>query len=103
MSCVGALGRGRSELHEKVFAFFAADGGVGAVAANDLGVFGERQELVVDGADDLASVAAGEIGAADGIAEEGVAGDQDFLSGDEEAEAALGVAGRVEDLDLGLA
>ncbi len=57
----------------------------------------EGEEAVVDGLEELFCVAAGEVGAAYGAGEEGVAGDQEFLVGEVEAGAALGVAGGVED------
>jgi len=57
--------------------------------------------LVVDGSQDLAAVAAGEIGAADAVAEEGVAGDEFALGGHPEADAAGGVARGVEHVDFG--
>jgi len=52
----------------------------------------------VEGAHDLLHGAAGEIGAADGAGEEGVAGDEFLLSGEIKADAAFGMAGGVEDL-----
>ena len=47
--------------------------------------------------EELAGVAAGEVGAADGAGEEGVSGEEEGLVGEVEADAAFGVAGGVED------
>lgn len=74
-----------------------ADGGVGAVAWDDDGGVGEWEQFLVDGVDEGAGVAAGQVGAADGSGEEGVAGEEEILGGKVEADAALGVAGGVED------
>jgi hypothetical protein len=57
----------------------------------------EGEEALVDGGEELAGVAAGEVGAADGAGEEGVSGEQEGLVGDVEADAAFRVAGSVED------
>ena len=75
-----------------------ADGGARAVAGDDDGCVGERQQLLVDGADEHGAVAAGQVGAADRAGEEGVAGEQQMLRGEVEADAALGVAGGVKDV-----
>jgi uncharacterized membrane protein len=87
-------------LQEIVGAFFARDGGGFAVAGEDVGIAREGQELVVDGLQDLAAIPAGEISAADAVAEEGIAGDEFTLGGHPEADAALGVAGGVEHVDF---
>lgn len=76
---------------------FFSDGGCAAVAGKDAGVVREGKEAVVNGAEELAGVASGEVGAAHGAGEEGVAGEEEGLGGEVEAEAALGVAGGVED------
>lgn len=52
---------------------FASDGGGWAVAWEDLGFVGEGVEPCSDGAGELLEGATGEIGAADGACEEGVA------------------------------
>ena len=52
----------------------------------------------MDGAEKHGAVAPGEIGAADGAGEEGVAGEEEVLGGEVEADAALGVAGGEEDV-----
>ena len=77
---------------------FFADGGQLAVAGDDYGFVGQSQDCVVEGAEDFWHGAAGEVGAADGAGEEGVAGDQFLFCGEVEADAAFGVAGGVEDL-----
>ncbi len=76
---------------------FFADGGGAAVAGEDAGGVGEGEEAVVDGAEELFGVAAGEVGAADGVGEEGVSGEEEVVVGEVETEASLRVAGGVED------
>jgi hypothetical protein len=61
------------------------------------GVVGEGEETVVDGLDELLGVSSGQVGAAYGACEEGVPGDEEFVVGDPETGAALGVAGGVKD------
>ena len=51
----------------------------------------------MNGGEELAGVATGEVGAADGAGEEGVSGQEEGLVGEVEADAAFGVAGGVED------
>ena len=46
--------------------------------------------------EELAGVAAGEVGAADGAGEESVSGEEEGLVGEVEADGAFGVAGGVE-------
>ena len=58
---------------------------------------GRVKKTVVDGLEEGAGVAAGEVGASDGAGEEGVAGDEEFVVGEVEAAAAFGVAGGVDD------
>ena len=67
------------------------------MAWDDDDVVRKGEEAVVDGGDELAGVAAGEVGATYGAGEEGVAGEEEGLVGKIEADAALGVAGGVED------
>ena len=50
------------------------------MAGNYDRVFGQRQELVMDRSQNLAPVAAGQVGAPDAIPEQGIAGDQFVLS-----------------------
>jgi len=67
------------------------------MAGEDDGSVGQREQLVVDGAEERGAVAAGKVCAADGAGEERVAGQQQVLRREIEADAALGVAGGVED------
>ena len=76
---------------------FVANGGLRAVAGDDDGGVGQWEQLAVDGADEGRAVAAGKVCAADGTGEEGVAGEEEILLGEIEADAALGVAWGVED------
>ena len=83
-------------------AFFAADGGGVAVAGVDGKVVGQGGELA-EGAGEGARVAAGEVGAAGGAAEEGVAGEEGLVVVEQPADAAGGVAGGFEDFPEGVA
>ena len=76
----------------------AADGGGGAVAGEHFGFVGQGQQAGLDGVDDLAGVAAGQVSAADAAGKERVAGDEQLERGKVEADGALGVAGRVQNL-----
>jgi hypothetical protein len=84
-------------LEEWVRLPFGSDGGLWTVAWDDGNVIGKGEEGVVDGFDELAGVAAGEIGSANGAGEEGVSREEKSLLGEIEADAAFGVAGGVED------
>ena len=68
------------------------------MAWDDDGFVRQSQDGVVQGAEDFLHGAAGEIGAADGASEEGVAGDELLLGGEVETDATFGVAGSVEDI-----
>ncbi len=57
----------------------------------------EGEEAVADGGEELAHVAAGEIGATYGAGEEGVSCEQKGVVGEVEADGAFGVAGGVKD------
>lgn len=59
---------------------------------------GQGQHCVVQRAHDLLHRAAGQVGAADRAGEESVAGDEFFFRGEVKADAALGVAGGMQDL-----
>ncbi len=59
------------------------------MAGDDGDLVGEGEEALVDGGEELAGVAAGEVGAADGAGEEGVSGQEEGLVGEVEADAAL--------------
>ena len=84
-------------LQEWICLLLFGDGGFWTVARDDGDVIGEGEEAVVDGGDELWSVAAGEVGSAYGAGEESVAGEEEGLFGEVEADAALGVARGVED------
>ncbi len=67
------------------------------MAGDDGGVIGQGEKTLVDGAEKLAGVAAGQVGSADRAGEEGVPGEEERLSGDVETDAAFGVAGGMKD------
>ena len=67
-----------------------------AVAGDDGGRIGQGQEPIVDGPDDFALVAAGQVGAANRAGKESVAGKEQLLGREVEADAALGVARGVQ-------
>src|SRR5450432_351657 len=88
---------------ERVLLPLLSDGRIGAVAAHDRCVVRERVETLADRIEDLLSVAAPKVGAADRAAEERVPGVQDRRVGVEEKAARAGcVAGRVNDAQGGL-
>jgi hypothetical protein len=74
-----------------------ADRGSGAVTGDDGDLVGEGKEALVDRVQELMSVAAGQVCAADRAGEEGISCEQEGLGGEIEAHAAFGVAGSVED------
>jgi len=67
------------------------------VAGNDFNFIGKSEQTVVNGREELAGVASGEVGAANRAGEEGVSGQQERLVGKVEADAAFGMAGGVQD------
>jgi hypothetical protein len=75
---------------------FGADGGCGPVAGQDPGVVGKGQEPGFDGVDDLAWVAAGQIGAADAAGKQGIAGNDHFERLEMKTDGTLGVPRRVQ-------
>ena len=75
-----------------------ADGGAGAVARDDDGGVGQGKQLGVDGTEQGGTIAAGKIGATDGASEKSVAGEEKTFVRQVETDAALGVAGGVEDV-----
>ena len=77
---------------EGVALFFEADGGLLHVAGEDDGVVGKEEESFADGAHFLVEVAAGEVGSADGAAEEGIAAKEHAFFG-VVGDGAGGVAG----------
>jgi hypothetical protein len=67
------------------------------VAWDDVCFVGEAKEPVVEGAEDLFAVAAGQVSAADGASEEGVSSEEEIFRREVEADAAFSMAGSVED------
>ena len=68
------------------------------MAWNYDGIIGQGKDAVAQRAHDFLERASWEIGAADTSREQGVAGDQQFFRGKIEADAALGMAGSVENV-----
>ena len=68
------------------------------MAGDDHSGIGEGEKLLTDRADEGGAVAAGQVGTADRAGKEGVAGEEQILGGQMQADAALGVAGCVEDV-----
>src|SRR5207302_1772011 len=66
-------------------------------------IVGQRQQLIVNRAQNLAPIAAGEIGAADTLPKQRVARHQLAFRRYPQADATLRVAGRVEHVDFGCA
>ena len=62
----------------------------------------KRQQFLVNGAENLARIAAGQIRAPDAVAEQRVARDQLVLRGNPDRDAPLRVPRRVEDVELGI-
>ena len=73
------------------------------MAAEDLGVVGQAEKAAFDAFAQLSIVATSEVGAPDAAAEECVAGEDPALQFGIEADAALGVAGRADDLKRAVA
>jgi len=67
------------------------------MAGNYYGFIWQRQDRVVQGVQDFLHGATGEIGAANGAGEQGVASNQLLFCGEIEADAAFGVAGGMKD------
>ena len=61
-------------------------------------LFGQRQQFVVNGTQNLPPVAARKVGAADAVAEERVAGNQFTLGWNPQADASLRMSGSMEDV-----
>jgi len=74
-----------------------ADCGSGTMSRDDGYRIGQSKKMLVDGGEELAGVASGEVGAADGAGEEGVPGEEEGLLGEIEADTAFSVTGSVED------
>src|SRR5579872_4656773 len=88
---------------ERIDTLFASDSGRRTVARDDHRVVREREELVVDGAEDLAAVPAWQIRSSDAVAKQSVACQKLILHGNPQAGASLRVAGRVQRVQLGRA
>ena len=80
--------------------FFAAYGRGFAMAGKDDGVVGKLQQVRFDRGENTRSIAAGEIGAADGITKQSVAGDQFLFLRNPEAETTLRVAWSEQHLEI---
>src|SRR5574341_2624980 len=87
-------------LEEGVRPALPADAGLGSVAGPDLRFVVEGEQPVLDGFQDLAEVAPGQIGSPDASVEQGVPGEKDVAAAlrDVEAEAARGMARGVNDM-----
>ena len=57
---------------------FKADGGAAAVTGNNFDLIGESQNFIFDRIYQRFVIAAGEVGAADRTAENGISGDENF-------------------------
>lgn len=79
------------------------DGGFGAMAGVDLGFRGEGEQLGAYAIEEAIEVAAGQIGTADGAAEECIACDDSLCSGYVKADAGGGMTGRLTHFKLALA
>ena len=66
---------------------FTGDGGGGTVAGVDLGFVREGEDFVLDAAEEGAGAAAGEVGAADAVAEQNIATEEVSGGGGMEADA----------------
>ncbi len=77
-----------------------ADGCFRPVPRNHDGIFGQVEQLSLDGREDLTPIAARKIGTADTVAEERIAGDQLVLARNPETLAARCVARSVDYLKL---
>ena len=82
---------------------FKADGGTAAVTGNYFDIIGESQNFGFDRIYQCFVIAAGEVGAADGTAENGIAGDKDFSFAviKEKAAAPHGVSGKIQNFSAG--
>src|SRR5580692_2619330 len=85
-----------SDAQEWVAVALLADGGGGTVTGQHSGFLGKRQQTGMNGVQNLAGVAAGQVGAADASCEKRVAGDEHVERGEMEADRTLGVTRRVQ-------
>ena len=82
---------------------FKADGGTAAVTGNYFDIIGESQNFGFDRIYQRFVIAAGEVGATDGAAENGISGDENFSFTviKEETAAAHGVSGQIQNFSAG--
>ena len=82
---------------------FKADGGAAAVTGNYFDLIGESQNFIFDRIYQRFVIAAREVGAADGTAENGISGDENFSFAviKEKTAAAHGVSGQIQHLAAG--
>src|SRR5947207_1115237 len=73
------------------------------MARDDKGIVGQREQLLMDGAQDLFAVSARQVRASDAVAKQRVSGYHFVLLRNTQADAALRMAGGVEDVELGRA
>ena len=85
-------------LQEWITFALPADGGCGAVAGDDAGLVWQREESAADRIHELRAISQPKIGAADVAGEERVASDECIEGSKEQADAAWGVTGRMDDL-----
>ena len=82
---------------------FKADGGAAAVTGNYFDLIGESQNFIFDRIYQRFVIAAGEVGAPDRTAENGISGDENFSFAviKEKTAAAHGVAGKSQNFSIG--
>jgi len=76
---------------------FCGNGCCSTMSGDDFCFVGEGHEAIFEGGHNLAEVASGEVSAADAAGKEGVSGEQEVLAGKVKRDAALGMAGGMED------
>ena len=82
---------------------FKTDGGAAAVTGNNFNLIGESQNFIFDRIYQRFVIAAGEVGAPDGTAENGISGDENFSFSviKEKSAAAHGVSGKSQNFSIG--
>ena len=83
---------------ERILFPFLSNGCSWAMAWTNDGIIRQRKNAVAQRAHDFLERSSGKVGASDAAGEQGVACDQQFFRGKIEADAALGVAGSVENV-----
>ena len=76
---------------------FSADGGRSTVSGNHSRFVRESQQAFLYGRDNLSRITPRKVCSADRASEERVSGDEQFVRGKVNADAAFGVSGRVQD------